>query len=134
VFGKLTYGVWLLLFIGLPLAVLIRWRRLIWPQRRALGLVLLGALGGGWAWDALSVRVGVWFYDPRHIVGAWALGLPLEEWLWIAGVTLMFGALTVMLVETEKGRRAKSPGVSRAARPGLRPSQRGSKWRGSRRD
>jgi hypothetical protein len=34
-------------------------------------------------------------------VGWWFLGLPLEEWLWITGVTWLFGGLTVILVERQ---------------------------------
>lgn len=99
-FGKLTYMVWLALFIGLPLAVLWGgWGRDLWRQRRALAWGVSGALVGGWAWDALAVRFGLWYYDPGHLVGWWFLGLPLEEWLWIAGVTLLFGSLTIVLAE-----------------------------------
>ena len=98
-FGNYTYIIWLISFIGLPLLALLRWRQLLWQQRRALALVTLGALMGGWAWDVLAVRFGAWYYDPNHIFGQWILGLPLEEWLWIVGVTLLFGALTVVLAE-----------------------------------
>ena len=96
-FGQLTYLIWLGLFIGLPLLLLLRWQPQLRRQRRALGLTTLGALVGGWAWDAWAVQFGIWFYDPDHIVNLWFLGLPLEEWLWISGVTLMFGSLTVVL-------------------------------------
>ena len=106
-FGPLTYLLWLLLFIFLPLFALGVWQRRVWRQWRALGLILAGALVGGWAWDALSVRLGVWFYAPGNIVGVWIAGLPIEEWLWVAGVTLLFGAVTVALMErTGVGNRA----------------------------
>lgn len=98
-FGNYTYLVWLFCFIGLPLILLLRWRKQLWRQRRALMLTLLGALVGGWVWDALAVRLGLWHYDPARIAGAWFGGLPLEEWLWIAGITLLFGGVTVILVE-----------------------------------
>lgn len=99
-FGHLTYIYWLLLFIVLPLALLAicQWR-ILWAQRRALGLALLGAAVGGWAWDALAVQLGAWYYQEGNITGIWIGGLPLEEWLWIAGVTLLFGAVTVVLME-----------------------------------
>jgi lycopene cyclase domain-containing protein len=102
-FGQNTYLVWLLLFIGLPILILAAiWRRQLWVQRRALAWITLGALVGGWAWDALSVRWEVWRYDPNNITGVWVLGLPLEELLWIVGVTVMFGGLTVVLAERHK--------------------------------
>jgi lycopene cyclase domain-containing protein len=100
VFGTITYIIWLGLFIGLPLLVLlIVARRALWRQRRAIGWVLAGALAGGWAWDALAVRLGAWYYDPSNILNIWIGGLPIEEWLWIVGVTLLFGCLTVVLAE-----------------------------------
>jgi lycopene cyclase domain-containing protein len=99
-FGKLTYLIWLGLFIGLPLLLIVwRWSHLLRRQRRALALTALGALVGGWAWDALAVRLGVWFFNPANMLNLWFLGLPLEEWLWFTGVSLMFGALTVVLME-----------------------------------
>jgi lycopene cyclase domain-containing protein len=99
-FGNLTYMIWLALFIGLPLlALLVAARRAIRRRWRALAWATLGALVGGWAWDALAVRLGAWYYDPNNIVNVWVGGLPLEEWLWIMGVTLLFGAVTVVVAE-----------------------------------
>ena len=85
--------------MGLPLLGLLYWRTLLWQQRRALAWATLGSLVGGWAWDALAVQVGLWHYDPARIVGSWFIGLPLEEWLWIVGVTLLFGSTTIILAE-----------------------------------
>jgi lycopene cyclase domain-containing protein len=99
-FGSLTYIIWLALFIGLPLLVLaLIARRSLWRRRRALGWVLLGSLLGGWAWDVLAVRLGAWYYDPRNILDWWIGGLPVEEWIWIAGVTLLFGCVTIVIAE-----------------------------------
>jgi lycopene cyclase domain-containing protein len=99
-FGHSTYIIWLGLFIGLPLlALLLAGRRALWLRRAALGWALAGALVGGWAWDALIVRIGGWYYDPNNILNIWLVGLPIEEWLWILGVTLMFGGLTIVLEE-----------------------------------
>lgn len=97
--SKYTYLFWLFCFIGVPLLLLLRWRALLWIQRRALAWTTLGSLVGGWLWDALAVRVGLWHYDPARIAGIWLVGLPLEEWLWIGGVTLLFGSVTIILAE-----------------------------------
>lgn len=94
-----TYLVWLFCFIGLPLLLLLRWRTTLWTQQRALAWTTIGSLVGGWLWDALAVRVGLWHYDPKRIAGIWFIGLPLEEWLWIVGVTLLFGSVTILLAE-----------------------------------
>ena len=99
-FGTLTYIAWLALFVALPLLALAALaRRALWRRRRALGWALAGALAGGWAWDALAVRLGAWYYDPANILGVWLGGLPIEEWLWIAGVTLLFGCITVIVAD-----------------------------------
>jgi lycopene cyclase domain-containing protein len=104
-FGQWTYVIWLLLFVGLPLVLLGFWQpQAIWRQRRALGWTLVGAFVGGWAWDALAVRLGAWYYDPGNIVNVWIAGLPLEEWIWIAGVSLMFAVITVVIKERERRR------------------------------
>ncbi len=55
------------LFIGRPLVCLLHWRKQLWTQRRALAWVILGAIVGGWAWDALSVRWRVWYYESSNI-------------------------------------------------------------------
>jgi len=101
-FGQYTYLIWLALCMGVPLLLMLRWRAAVWRQRRALAWVTLGSLAGGWLWDALAVRRGVWFYAPEHISPVWLLGLPLEEWLWIAGITWLFGALTIVLAGQEE--------------------------------
>lgn len=98
-FDNYTYLVWLFCFIGVPLLVLLRWRQPLWRQRRALAWTVFGSVVGGWLWDALAVRIGLWHYDPARIAGIWFWGLPLEEWIWIVGVTLLFGGLTILLAE-----------------------------------
>ena len=103
-FGTWTYLIWLAIFMGLPLLLLMRWRALFWPRRRALALAVLGSLAGGWAWDALSVRLGIWFYVPDFIIGLWIAGLPIEEWLWIIGVTLLFGLTAIVILEQQGAR------------------------------
>jgi lycopene cyclase domain-containing protein len=106
VFSSLTYIIWLALCIGLPLLFLaVAARHALWRRRRALALVLLGALAGGWAWDALAVRLGAWYYDADNILGWWLGGLPIEEWLWIAGVTLLFGCVTIIIAEPRTTQR-----------------------------
>ncbi len=102
-FGQATYLIWLAIFIALPIAILwLRWPREIWGQRRALAWTAAGALVGGWLWDGIAIQAGVWYYDPASIAGLWLLGMPLEEWLWIVGVTLMFGSVTVVWMERGK--------------------------------
>lgn len=100
-FGNVTYLVWLALCMGVPLLALLIRRDALWRQRRALGWTLVGAGVGGWLWDAFAVRIGLWYYDPAHLSNIWFLRLPLEEWLWISGITLLFGGVTIVLKEAE---------------------------------
>jgi lycopene cyclase domain-containing protein len=101
-FGHATYLFWLLLFILLPILLMWRWRRLFWARRRALGWLLLGSLIGGWAWDFASVELRIWYYSPANIAGVWIAGLPIEEWLWIVGTTLLVSLLSVVLIERKR--------------------------------
>ncbi len=101
----MTYLSWLALFLGLPLAALwlVRGDRLR-QHGRALAWTVLGALVLGGLWDGLAVRVHIWYYAPARISGVWLAGLPLEEWLWIVGTTLLFGSLAILI--KERARRA----------------------------
>jgi lycopene cyclase domain-containing protein len=102
-FGQATYLIWLALFLALPIVLLwLCWPAAIWAQRRALLWTTAGALVGGWLWDGLAIQVRVWHFAPENIAGLWILGMPIEEWLWIAGVTLFFGSVTVVL-KTRQG-------------------------------
>lgn len=102
-FGQATYLIWLAIFLALPIAFLwLRWPGEIWSQRRALGWTVVGAMVGGWLWDGISIQASVWYYDPANIAGLWLGGMPLEEWLWIVGVTLMFGSLTIVVMERRR--------------------------------
>ena len=64
-----------------------------------MGWTVAGSMVGGWLWDGIAIQAGVWYYDPANIAGMWLLDMPLEEWLWIVGVTLVFGSLTIVLME-----------------------------------
>lgn len=98
VFGSATYLIWLGLFLGVPILVLAAiGGRVWWRERRALGWTLLGAAGGGWAWDFSAIQLGFWSFNGIHQTGIVFLGLPLEEWLWILGVTALFAGLTLIL-------------------------------------
>lgn len=94
------YLIWLACFVLVPLiAVAVAARGALRQRWPALAWTLLGALVFGGLWDTLAVRAHIWFFAPSNLFGPWLGGLPLEEWLWIAGTTLLFGTLTVLVKE-----------------------------------
>ena len=53
-------------------------------------------VGAVWDWIAVNVLT-LWTFNPKTIVGVWLLGLPLEEWLFYALVSMSLATLTLML-------------------------------------
>ncbi|HEV3121327.1 MAG TPA: lycopene cyclase domain-containing protein [Isosphaeraceae bacterium] len=108
-----VYLIWLLLFMALPiLGLFVYAPRAIWRQARAIGLTLGVAFLGGWAWDKLAIHLGAWQFDPNSILGRWIGGLPVEEWCWIGGATVLFGAVTVLCADRFERGCAQAQGVS----------------------
>jgi lycopene cyclase domain-containing protein len=113
-FHHYIYVSWLLVFLALPIGVLaIAARRALWERRWALLLTLGVALSGGWVWDKLAINLGAWVFDPNNILNRWIGGLPVEEWCWIAGTTLLFGGATVVLANRFEAAHGRE--VTRAA-------------------
>ncbi len=84
--------------------------RSLWAQRRAvlagtLGPALLLSVG-----DGQAIRVGIWGFDGRHLLGLALGGVPLEE--------VLFFTVTALLVSQSVTLLA----VGRAPPPGSRSS------------
>jgi lycopene cyclase domain-containing protein len=110
-----VYVIWLILFLGLPTVALAVWAwRELRAQARAILLTLAIALAGGWAWDKLAVNLGAWQFDPNSILGRWIGGLPVEEWCWITGTTVLFSGITVLLANRFEQRQAQDRAVEPA--------------------
>jgi lycopene cyclase domain-containing protein len=106
-FGNWTYVIWLSAFVGVPLIGLgLCFWRLWWRERRALGWTLAGAGVGGCVWDFTAIQLGFWSFSDSNIVGVIFLGLPLEEWLWIFGVTWLFAGIALVLADKTLGAAA----------------------------
>lgn len=101
-----AYPIWLVLCVGLPLAWLwLRYGAILRQHTWALSWTTLGALVLGWLWNAQAVRANIWYYTQPQTLGVWFLGLPLEEWLWMSGVSLLFACVTIIFKETQDSRQ-----------------------------
>lgn len=99
-----AYPIWLALCVALPLALVwLRYGGILARHGWALGWTTLGALVLGWLWNATAVRSGVWYYTQPETLGLWWLGLPLEEWFWMGGVSLLFACVTIVFKEQARG-------------------------------
>jgi len=89
-----TYGVFLALFVALPLgALLVVWwtgtvRRLPWKGVLQLLLVVYLATA---PWDGWAVRHGLWDFPDGKTWGIRIGALPLEEYLFFGLQTLLTG-------------------------------------------
>ncbi|MGB4076841.1 MAG: lycopene cyclase domain-containing protein [Minisyncoccia bacterium] len=95
-----SYPLWLLLYAVLPnVLVWMFWYKTLRPHVRVVGVTILGGLLVGVPWDYLSIRDGIWTFPPENTIGWWAIGLPIEEWLFIILVTLLFASVTILAYE-----------------------------------
>lgn len=93
-----SYLIWLSVFVLLPSIMLFL---LFWNTLRTylkpLALAPLGALIFSVPWDIISVREHIWYFEEPYIVGVWFGDLPLEEYLFIIFVTLLFAQISVLV-------------------------------------
>jgi lycopene cyclase domain-containing protein len=97
----MTYLGFLALFVLPPIVMLAFWLR---PGRRIwfqIGILLVVVYLWTTPWDNYLVASGVWFYNPRQVLGVILGYVPLEEYLffgletilgglWVAGITAHF--------------------------------------------
>jgi lycopene cyclase domain-containing protein len=101
----MSYGQFLALFLGIPLAAaVILCRRSL---TRGLMLVLAGvsaiALLYTAPWDNLIVVNGVWSYGPHQILGVIIGHVPLEEYIFYVLQVFLTGILAAALLRRERG-------------------------------
>lgn len=93
-----SYLIWLLLFVALPLVclwgiyrdVLVRYWRIVF-------LAPIGSLIFSFPWDYISIQEHIWYFEKPYVVGIWIFGLPLEEYLFIVLVTLLFASISAVV-------------------------------------
>jgi len=92
-----TYAKFLLLFFGIPLALL--WAtnyRLLWRYRRTIALAVVATFIFGTPWDMLSVVTRLWWYDVEPKLG-WLYVLPIEEYVFTLIYPLAMTSLVLVL-------------------------------------
>ncbi len=94
------YPLWLLISVISPLVLLWIFRfNLLIKYKEALILAPIGSLIFSVLWDYIAIKEKIWYFTESHIFGIWFLGLPVEEWIFIIFVTLLFSSITVLLWE-----------------------------------
>ncbi len=91
------YPLWLLVFVIVPLIFLfVRFKEL---KRYKLTFLfaVIGSTIFSLPWDYIAINEKIWYFTEPHIFGFWLLGLPIEEWIFIVFVTLLFSAITIII-------------------------------------
>lgn len=95
-----SYPIWLLIFVILPLSILwiLNYQRLK-KYKKVFYLTIIGALIFSYLWDLIAINQRIWYFELPHILGIFILGLPLEEYVFIIGIVLLFTITTILLWE-----------------------------------
>lgn len=102
----MTYLTFLILFVALPAAALTLIFRQSLSARwwSAIGLIAVVALVWTTPWDNFLVARGVWWYEPKLVLGAIIGYVPLEEYCFFVLQTVLTGVLLARLIQTQKAR------------------------------
>lgn len=99
----MNYIIWLAIFIWTP--TLIMWHRhfnLLWRYRITLLHAIFFAFVFSIPWDILTVKHNIWFFPKEGNLGIYLGCLPIEEYLFMATVTLFVA--TIMIILKYKGK------------------------------
>jgi len=92
------YILGLLIFAILPTLLLWLFNfKPLWKYKRTLLYAIFFALIFSIPWDIYAVRTDIWSFPKEGNVGIYLLGLPLEEYFFMALVTLLIGSMTIVL-------------------------------------
>lgn len=98
----MTYSLFLLLFLVIPIGLLALWQREKIRARRwrvAVALTTLIALFYTTPWDNYLVATRVWSYDPARVWNIILGYVPLEEYLFFVLQTLLGALVTLALLK-----------------------------------
>jgi len=98
--GMYSYPLWLAVCAVVPIVLLwAAYGSRLKPYGRMFFSCVCGALLLAIPWDYISVQEHIWYFTRPHVSGLWFLGLPIEEWVFITLVTLLFSTITVLTWE-----------------------------------
>ncbi|MGH2441578.1 MAG: lycopene cyclase domain-containing protein, partial [Chloroflexota bacterium] len=94
--GDVTYGVFLLAFLCLPLVCLAAVCRRIVHKRLVVTLLLLSAVALLYTgpWDSAIIQNGVWSYGEHRVQGTLIGRVPIEEYAFYILQVCLTGVLT----------------------------------------
>lgn len=104
----MTYPLFLVLFLVIPIALLAFFLRREWRQAwwvRALIFTIIVALAYTTPWDNYLVATRVWAYDPARVWNIILGWVPLEEYLFFVFQTILTGLVVVGLLKWETRNR-----------------------------
>ncbi len=86
---KWEYALVLFVTVIFPLILSLDKNLVIWKHSRSLLKTLVCVSVPFWIWDVVVTDRGHWSFNPEYVVGAFLLGMPLEEWFFFIVVTFV---------------------------------------------
>lgn len=95
----MTYSLFLILFVILPTVVLffLMRRTIRWRHVGLLAILATIAVVYTTPWDNYLVATGVWYYDPKLVMGITLGYVPIEEYTFFILQTFMSGMFALLL-------------------------------------
>lgn len=94
----MNYLIWLTIFIWIPTAILWLFNfNLLWRHRKILLYAMIGALFISVPWDIVAISNRIWYFPKEGVMGIYFGIVPLEEYLYMATVTLLIATITLLL-------------------------------------
>lgn len=93
-----SYITWLSLFVIVPTIILWIFNFSYFSlHKKVFGLAILGSVIFSFPWDFIAIKEQIWLFEKPYIIGWHIIGLPIEEWIFISVVTILFTCFTLLL-------------------------------------
>lgn len=106
----MTYPLFLLIYLVIPILILGVWLRREWRTQwwlRAALFTIIIALVYTTPWDNYLVATQVWYYDATRVWNIILGWVPLEEYMFFVLQTILTGLLVAGLLKWEKRTQSK---------------------------